>query len=90
MVKNSLQQMALGKNLGEKKVKVLVTQTWPTLATTWTIAWQIPLSMDCSKQEYWSGAIPFSRKNQVSTYKRTSCTPLLHITQKLTQNGSKT
>ena len=27
----------------------------PTLATPWTVAWQAPLSMGFSRQEYWSG-----------------------------------
>ena len=30
----------------------------PTLATTWTVAHQAPLSMGFSRQEYWSG-LPF-------------------------------
>ena len=34
----------------------------PTLATLWTVACQVPLSMAFSRQEYWSGfAILFSR-----------------------------
>ena len=31
----------------------------PTLATPWTVACQVPLSMGFSRQEYWSG-LPFS------------------------------
>ena len=31
----------------------------PTLVTTWTVAFQAPLSMGFSRQEYWSG-LPFS------------------------------
>ena len=30
-----------------------------TLATSWTVACQAPLSMEFSRQEYWSG-LPFS------------------------------
>ena len=37
----------------------LVPQSCPTLATPWTIAHQAPLSMEFSRQEYWSG-LPFS------------------------------
>ena len=37
---------------------MLVTQLCPTLATPWTVAHQAPLSMDFSRQEYWSG-LPF-------------------------------
>ena len=36
----------------------VVAQSWPTLATPWTIAHQAPLSMGFSRQEYWSG-LPF-------------------------------
>ena len=40
------------------KVKVLVTQLCPTLCNPWTVACQTPLSMEFSRQEYWSG-LPF-------------------------------
>ena len=33
----------------------VVIQSCPTLATPWTVAHQAPLSMELSKQEYWSG-----------------------------------
>ena len=33
----------------------LVAKSCPTLATLWTVAWQAPLSMGFSRQEYWSG-----------------------------------
>ena len=36
----------------------LVTQSRPTLATPWTVAWQAPLSIGFSRQEHWSG-LPF-------------------------------
>ena len=41
----------------EKSVgkSVLVTQSGLTLVTSWTVACQAPLSMEFSKQEYWSG-----------------------------------
>ena len=42
------------KNIGSG----LVTKSCPTLATTWTISRQAPLSMRFSKQEHWSG-LPF-------------------------------
>ena len=32
-----------------------VTQSCPTLATPWTTAYQAPLSIGFSRQEYWSG-----------------------------------
>ena len=36
----------------------LVTKSFPTLATPWTAAYQAPLSLGFSRQEYWS-AVPF-------------------------------
>ena len=33
----------------------LVAKSCPTLATPWTVAHQAPLSMEFSRQEYWSG-----------------------------------
>ena len=33
----------------------LVAKLCPTLATPWTVAYQAPLSMGFSRQEYWSG-----------------------------------
>ena len=34
---------------------VLATQSYPTLANPWTVDNQSPLSMEFSRQEYWSG-----------------------------------
>ena len=40
------------------KVKVkLLSRVW-LFATPWTLAYQVPLSMGFSRQEYWSG-LPF-------------------------------
>ena len=36
----------------------LVSKSCPTLETPWNIACQAPLSMEFSRQEYWSG-LPF-------------------------------
>ena len=36
----------------------LVTKLCPTLVIPWTVAFQAPLSMRFSRQEYW-GALPF-------------------------------
>ena len=33
----------------------LVAKSCPALATQWTVAHQVPLSMGFSRQEYWSG-----------------------------------
>ena len=38
-----------------EKVKVLVTQLCLTLYNLWTVVYQAPLSMEFSRQEYWSG-----------------------------------
>ena len=37
----------------------LVSQACLTLATLWTVALQVPLCMEFSRQEYWSG-LPFT------------------------------
>ena len=37
----------------------LISKSCPTLATAWTVAYQAPLSMGFSRQEYWS-ELPFS------------------------------
>ena len=34
---------------------MLVAQSSPTLRTPWTVAHQAPLSMEFSRQEYWTG-----------------------------------
>ena len=36
----------------------LVSKSCPTLVAPWTVARQAPLSMEFSRQEYWSG-LPF-------------------------------
>ena len=38
-----------------QKVKVLLNQLCLTLCDSWTVALQVPLSMELSRQEYWSG-----------------------------------
>ena len=40
-------------------VYVKVTQLCPTQVTPWTVDHQAPLSMELSRQEYWS-VLPFS------------------------------
>ena len=44
--------------VSEVKVVVKVTQSCLTLATPWTVARKVPLSMGFSRQEFWSG-LPF-------------------------------
>ena len=43
----------------------LVTKSCPTLVTPWTVAYQAPLSMGFSMQEYWSG-LPFPSSGDLS------------------------
>ena len=40
------------------KVKVKTLSRVPLFVTPWTVAYQAPLSMGFSRQEYWSG-LPF-------------------------------
>ena len=44
---------------------MLVTQSYPTLATPWTVARQAPLSMGFFRQEYWGG-LPFPTPGDLS------------------------
>ena len=44
--------------LNSDALKVLVTWSCPTIVTPWNVAHQAPLSMEFSRQEYWSG-LPF-------------------------------
>ena len=45
--------------IDDLKVKVNSLSSVQLLATPWTVAYQAPLSMGFSRQEYWSG-LPFS------------------------------
>ena len=47
----------------EKKVKLL--SRVQLFATLWTVAYQVPLSMGFSRQEYWSG-LPFPSPGDLS------------------------
>ena len=40
-------------------------QSWPTLLTPWTVAFQAPLSVGFPRQEYWSG-LPFPSPGDLS------------------------
>ena len=41
----------------QNKASVLVTQSCLILCAPWTVACQAPLSMEFSRQEYWSGLL---------------------------------
>ena len=45
---------------------MLVTQSCRLFATSWTVAHQTPLSMEFSRQEYWSG-LPFPSPGDIPT-----------------------
>ena len=49
----------MGKPNDIMKVKVKSLSHVQLFATPWTVAYQVPLSMGVSRQEYWSG-LPFS------------------------------
>ena len=38
-----------------ESLKVSVAQSYQLFANPWTVAFQTPLSMEFSRQEYWSG-----------------------------------
>ena len=51
----TLEWVAMSSNAWKWKVKVKSLSHVPLLATPWTAAYQAPLSMGFSRQEYWSG-----------------------------------
>ena len=71
------------------KVKVSVVQSCPTLPTLWTVAHQAPLSMEFSRQEYWS-RLPFPPPGHLPDpgVKPTSLTsPALTVSSPLAPTG---
>ena len=56
-------------NAGRWKVKVKLLSCVRLLATWWTAAYQIPVSMGFSRQEYWSGLPSPSPQNGTATMK---------------------
>ena len=67
---------------------VKVTQSCPTLATPWTVAHQVPLSMGFSRQEYWSGLL-FPSPRDLSDPRIESMSPALQADSLLTELGEK-
>ena len=61
-------------------VKLSVTQLCPTLATLWTVACYAALSMEFSREEYWSG-LPFQNRNPHKSWPR----GLDHLPRKLSR-----
>ena len=52
-------------HLPKKRKKVMSLSPVQLFATPWTVAYQAPLSMGFSRQEYWSG-LPFPSLNSLS------------------------
>ena len=67
---------------------VKVTQSCPTLATPWTVAHQVPLSMEFSRQEYWSGLL-FPSPGDLSDPRIKSMFPALQADSLPTELGEK-
>ena len=62
----------------------LVTKSCLTFVTPWTVAYQAPLSMGFSKQEYWSG-LPFPSSGDLSNPGIESRSPALQADSSLTE-----
>ena len=58
-----LNPMAQNERMNESRLVV------SNSATPWTVAWQAPLSMEFSRQEYWSVAISFSKEPNIEEFK---------------------
>ena len=62
----------------------LVAKSCPTRATPWTVAHQAPLSMEFSRQEYWSG-LPFPSPGDLPDPGIKSRSPALQADSLLTE-----
>ena len=62
-------------NMKVKESESEVAQSCPTLATPWTVAYQAPLSMGLSRQEYWSG-LPFPSPGDLPDAEIESASPV--------------
>ena len=66
----------------------LVAKSCPTLVTPWTIAFQVPLSMGFSRQEYWSG-LPFPSPGNLPNPGNEPGSPALQTDSLLTELQGK-
>ena len=66
----------------------LAANSCPTLATPWTVAPQIPLSMGFSRQVYWSG-LPFPSPGDLSNPGIEPGSPALQADSLPTELGGK-
>ena len=64
----------------------LVAKLCPTLATPWTLACQAPLSMEFSRQEYWSG-FPFPSSRDLPDPGIKPGSPALQILYRVNYEG---
>ena len=62
----------------------LVTKSWQTLVTPWTVSRQAPLSMGFSRQEYWSG-LPFPPPGDLPDPGMEPGSPALQVDSLLTE-----
>ena len=60
----------------------LVARSCPTLATPWTVAHQAPLSVEFSRQEYWSG-LPFPSPGDLPDLGIEPAFPILQVVSSL-------
>ena len=67
-------------NAWKWKVKVKMLSCVQLLATPWAAAYQAPLSVECSRQEYWSGVPSPSPQNDESHW-RPSTSVKRHLLQ---------
>ena len=63
---------------GEHCLSVLVTQPRRLFPSPWTVARQAPLSMEFSRQDYWSG-LPFSSPGYLPNSGIESGSPALQV-----------
>ena len=67
-------------NAGKWKVKVKLLSRVRLFATPWTAAYQAPLSMGFSRQEYWSGVpLPSPRRRYIVNIYGTGITNFRHL-----------
>ena len=62
----------------------LVAKLCPTLASSWTLTYQALLSMEFTRQEYWSG-LPFPSPGNLSDPRIEPGSPALQVDSLLTK-----
>ena len=82
------QQGIHGTKIKRMISEVKVTQSCQTLATPWTVAHKVPLSMGFSRQDYWSG-LPFPSPGDLPDPGIEPMTPALQADSLPTELGGK-